>query len=86
MIHDAGTALTPRQIEIITLYAQGLNRAEIAERLFIAPDTVKTHLWRIFAKLGARNGRHAIALTHDLYPRYRASGYLAPRERAAVHP
>lgn len=70
MIHDAGSELTPRQIEILALYAQGLTRAEMAERLFIAPDTVKSHLWRIFAKLGARNGRHAIALTHDLYPRH----------------
>ncbi|MFF4749505.1 response regulator [Streptomyces sp. NPDC002514] len=53
--------LTPRESEILTLIARGLNNAEIADRLFLSGNTVKTHINRIFAKTGSRD-RTAAAL------------------------
>ncbi|ROT28156.1 response regulator transcription factor [Micromonospora sp. HM5-17] len=50
---DAG--LSPRELEVVRLVARGLTNAEIAERLFIAVGTVKTHLASVQTKLGARN-------------------------------
>ncbi|GGT53070.1 response regulator [Streptomyces purpureus] len=47
--------LTAREREIVTLVAQGLTNAEIADRLFISAGTAKTHLANIQAKLKARN-------------------------------
>lgn len=49
---DAFAELTPQQQQIIRLTAQGLSNREIAERLFVSPRTVATHLYRSFPKLG----------------------------------
>ncbi|MFW6139166.1 MAG: response regulator transcription factor, partial [Spirochaetota bacterium] len=43
--------LTSREIEILTLIAIGKRNEEIAEKLFISPHTVKTHLYNIFKKI-----------------------------------
>jgi predicted ATPase/class 3 adenylate cyclase/DNA-binding CsgD family transcriptional regulator len=48
-------SLTPTERQVVDLLAGGLRNAEIAERLFIAPSTVKTHLGHAFAKLGVSN-------------------------------
>jgi predicted ATPase/DNA-binding CsgD family transcriptional regulator len=45
-------SLTPMERQVVDLLGDGLRNAEIAERLFIAPSTVKTHLAHAFAKLG----------------------------------
>ena len=47
--------LTDREREVITLMARGLNNAEIASQLYLGEATVKTHVGRILAKLGARD-------------------------------
>jgi DNA-binding NarL/FixJ family response regulator len=47
--------LSEREIQIIRLVMDGLNNAEIAERIFISEDTVKTHRKNIFRKLGVHN-------------------------------
>jgi DNA-binding NarL/FixJ family response regulator len=47
--------LTEREEDALALVAQGLTNAEIGERLFVSPSTVKTHLASLQAKLGARN-------------------------------
>nr|WP_119590363.1 response regulator transcription factor [Streptomyces scabiei] len=47
--------LTRREAEILTLIAQGLNNAEIADRLFLSGNTVKTHINRVFAKTRSRD-------------------------------
>jgi DNA-binding NarL/FixJ family response regulator len=52
--------LTDRESEILTLIASGLTNREIATRLFIGNATVKTHINRIFAKIGARHRQDAI--------------------------
>jgi DNA-binding NarL/FixJ family response regulator len=53
--------LTRRETEILVLIASGLNNAEIAARLYVSGNTVKTHISRIFAKTGSRD-RAAAAL------------------------
>jgi DNA-binding NarL/FixJ family response regulator len=53
-------ALTPREREIAALVAMGRSNAEIAERLFVSRETVKTHLTHIYRKLGV-SGRTAAA-------------------------
>ncbi len=47
--------LTQREVEILSLIAQGLTNGEIADRLFLSNHTVKTHINRIFAKTGSRD-------------------------------
>lgn len=51
--------LTVREREVLALLALGLSNAEIAHQLFVSVDTVKTHLRRIFAKLGVNNRTQA---------------------------
>ncbi|MGH8976002.1 MAG: LuxR C-terminal-related transcriptional regulator, partial [Acidimicrobiia bacterium] len=60
---SAGWAsLTPTERQVVDLLAQGLRNAEIAERLFVAPSTVKTHLGHVFAKLGVSTRAELAAL------------------------
>jgi DNA-binding NarL/FixJ family response regulator len=64
-VENPPTPLTPREIEIATLVGEGLENAEIADRLCIAEVTVRTHFHRTLRKLGLRNrvelARHALA-------------------------
>ena len=53
--------LTAREIEVLQLLAFGHTNRDIAERLYISPDTVKTHLEHIFEKLGASDRTAAVA-------------------------
>jgi len=55
------TALTPREIEIVRLVAQGLRNKELANRLSITEGTVKIHLHNIYDKLGV-DGRLELVL------------------------
>ena len=54
--------ITPRELEILTLIAEGLSNKEIAERAYVSENTVKTHSSRIFNKLGARRRTQAVQL------------------------
>jgi DNA-binding CsgD family transcriptional regulator len=53
--------ITDRQVEILTLAAQGLSREQIAQRLLVSPSTVKTHFENSYARLGVRNRAAAVA-------------------------
>ena len=54
--------ITRRELEILELIAQGLTNREIAEKLFVSENTVKTHSSRVFDKLGARRRTQAVQL------------------------
>ena len=54
--------ITPRELEILELIAEGLSNREIADRLFVTENTVKTHCSRTFEKLGARRRTEAVQL------------------------
>jgi DNA-binding NarL/FixJ family response regulator len=56
--------LTPRELEVLHLLAEGLDQDEIAERLVISSKTVATHLERILGKLGARSRAQAVAVAY----------------------
>ena len=58
--------ITPRELEILELIAQGLSNREIAERAFVSENTVKTHLSRVFDKLGARRRTQAVQRGQEL--------------------
>ena len=60
--------LTPREAEVLELIADGLTNAEICDRLVISHATVKTHVNRIFAKIGAHDRAQAVryAFRHGL--------------------
>lgn len=57
----ASHPLTPREHEVVMLVAEGLTNAQIAERLWIAPGTVRRHLQNAFAKLGVHTRTAAVA-------------------------
>lgn len=52
--------LTPRETEVLALIGEGLSNGEIGERLFLGQATVKTHVNRIFAKIGAQSRAQAV--------------------------
>lgn len=54
--------LTKREREVMTLVASGLQSAELAERLFLSPETVKSHVHNAMNKLGAHTRAHAVAV------------------------
>jgi ATP/maltotriose-dependent transcriptional regulator MalT len=58
--------ITPRELEILELIAAGLSTREIAERVFVSENTVKTHSSRVFDKLGARRRTQAVQLGKEL--------------------
>ena len=58
--------ITRRELEILSLIAQGLSNREIATRLFVSENTVKTHCSRAFDKLGARRRTQAVQLGKQL--------------------
>ena len=57
--------LTPREREVLALVGQGLSNVEIAERLVLSPLTAKTHVARLFTKLGVRDRAGLVVLAYE---------------------
>jgi len=70
--HRELTALTPRELEVLRLLAQGLSNTELAERLHLSGATVKTHVARILAKLDIRDRAQAVIVAYE-------TGLVSPR-------
>jgi DNA-binding CsgD family transcriptional regulator len=57
--------ITPREMEILEAMAAGFSNREIAERLYVSENTVKTHAARLFGKLSARRRTQAVQLAKE---------------------
>jgi two-component system, NarL family, response regulator LiaR len=57
--------ITPRELEILQAIAAGLSTREIAARLFVSENTVKTHAGRLFDKLNARRRTQAVQIAKE---------------------
>ncbi|WP_082526223.1 response regulator transcription factor [Kitasatospora sp. MBT63] len=64
-VHRELGALTPRELEVLTLLGRGLSNAELARTLTLSEATVKTHVARIFAKLTLRDRAQAVVLAYE---------------------
>jgi LuxR family maltose regulon positive regulatory protein len=58
--------MSGREVEVLRLLASGISNQEIAARLFVSLDTVKTHLKHIYGKLGVHNRARAVAKAAEL--------------------
>lgn len=62
---EAIAALTPREKEVLAGIGRGLSNSDLAEELFISDNTLKTHIKRVFLKIGARDRAQAVVVAYE---------------------
>ena len=62
----SNSRLTPREVEVLSLVAEGLSDAEVAEKLYVSPRTVGGHLRGVYGKLGVKSRTAAIKKAGEL--------------------
>jgi DNA-binding CsgD family transcriptional regulator len=62
LVSSGRVSLTEREREVMTLAASGLETSEIGVRLFLSPETIKSHVHNAMTKLGAHTRAHAVAI------------------------
>lgn len=63
---DLVESLTSRELEVLRLLAEGLTNPEIGQRLFLSPNTVRTHTYNLYGKLGVHNRMNAVSRAREL--------------------
>jgi DNA-binding CsgD family transcriptional regulator len=70
-------SLTPREREVLAIVGRGASNAEIADALVLSPLTAKTHVARLFSKLGARDRAQLVVLAYE-------SGIVVPGQASSA--